>query len=347
MNNPSLGEGNTPLVQSVRIGPAIGLGRLFFKLELCNPSGSYKDRFIAAQMRQISSLGVKACIATSSGNTGSSLAAFCARNGVSCTIVVNQDVPAGKLTQMQAHGARVLRVKDFVTSPIVTDRVLGRLVAISGTGRASLVISAYRFCPEGMAGVESISGELARQCDSPINHVFVPVGGGGLFAAVCRGFAKQSEPMPRVHAVQPEGCSTVVAAWNRGDDQIRPVTSTTRISGLAVPFDVDAGLALEQLRRFRGYGFAVSDLEVFEAQRMMLEQEGIYAEPAGAAALAGLCQAARKGLVSRDETVVCLVTGHGFKDQDSMLQAVARHPSALIHESEVEAYLFEFIPPCP
>jgi threonine synthase len=198
-----------------------------------------------------------------------------------------------------------------------------------------------------MAGVESISGELTGQCESTIDHVFVPVGGGGLFTAVCRGFAKQSGALPRVHAIQPEGCSTVIAAWDRGDDQIRPVISTTRISGLAVPFDVDAGLALQQLRRFHGYGFAVSDVEVFEAQRIMLEQEGIYAEPAGAAALAGLCKAARKGLVSRDETAICLVTGHGFKDQDSMLKVGARHPSALIDECEVEIALSGIIPSCP
>src|SRR5208282_5607897 len=108
----------------------------------------------------------------------------------------------------------------------------------------------------------------------------------GLFSAVCRGFARKGQSGPRVHAVQPRGCSTVVAAFQRGDDHIKPVHSTTRISGLAVPFDIDASLALSHLRQCAGSGFAVEDEEVFEAQEMILRQEGIYTEPAGATALA-------------------------------------------------------------
>src|SRR4051794_12685497 len=105
----TLGEGNTPLVESVRIGPERGAAGLRFKLENCNPSGSYKDRFIAAALEHMLESGARACLATSSGNTGSALAAYCARYQVRCFIAVNHDAPAGKLSQMQAHGATVLR----------------------------------------------------------------------------------------------------------------------------------------------------------------------------------------------------------------------------------------------
>ncbi|MBM3774648.1 MAG: pyridoxal-phosphate dependent enzyme [Acidobacteria bacterium] len=337
-----LGEGNTPLVESVRIGPALGVRRLLFKLEQTNPSGSYKDRFIAAEICRLLRLEARACVATSSGNTGSALAAYCARYGVECAIVVNPDAPAGKLAQMQAHGARLLRVRDFIASPGVTASVMRRLAALSSERGIPLVISAYRYCPEGMAGVESIARELARDCPS-IDDIFVPVGGGGLFTAVCRGLGPPAPGArrPRVHAVQPAGCSTVVAAFERGDSEIRPVESTTCVSGLAVPFDIDASLALEHLRQSGGSGFAVSDREVYEAQGLLLRQEGIYCEPAGAAALAGLRQALARGLAQPDGTIVCLVTGHGFKDPQSIERLAAENPSGVIDESELEGRLVE------
>src|SRR5579863_6288792 len=100
MDRVTLGEGNTPLIRSTRVGPSFGLPRLFFKLENCNPSGSYKDRFGAAEMTHLLRCGARSCLATSSGNTGSSFAAFCARYSVKCTIVIGESVPAGKLTQM-------------------------------------------------------------------------------------------------------------------------------------------------------------------------------------------------------------------------------------------------------
>ena len=346
MNAATLGEGQTPLVGSTQVGRRHGLDRLFFKLEGLNPSGSYKDRFVAAEITRMRSAGARACVATSSGNTGSSLAAFCARYAVQPVIVVNQHVPAGKLRQMLAHGARVIRVRDFVTSPEITELVLDCLEAMSRSSSIPLVISAYRYCPTGMAGVESIATELAAQSDRPIDHVFVPVGGGGLISAVCRGFARLRSPGPRIHAVQPEGCSTVVAALERGDDRILPVESRTAISGLAVPFDIDASLALALVRASGGLGFAVSDDDAFGAQQMLFGQEGIYAEPAGAASLAGLIKAVSAGVVRPGDLAVCLVTGHGFKDPDAADRAAARHEPMLIDHADLESRILDLVASC-
>jgi len=329
----------TPLV------PSVTLQSVYFKLETCNPTGSYKDRFTAAEVERMMRLGIASCFATSSGNTGSSLAAYCARHGIRCTIVVPDSTPAGKIAQMQAHGARTLLLRDFVTNPEITSRTLEMLAA-----RGHLVASAYRYCPDGMAGVESMAHEIGAQYPD-VKHIFVPVGGGGLFTAICRGIGTgpwrggsppaEQRPVPRgktrpsggvvegvrVHAIQPEGCSTVAAAFERGDDRIVPVTSTTRISGLAVPFDIDASLALQELRRVGGFALTVSDDEVWRAQREMLVKEGIYCEPAGAAALAGLHRACARGLIRNGEPAVCLVTGHGFKDPDSIQAAGRQHPA--------------------
>lgn len=331
-----LGEGRTPLVESSRIGPSMGLSDLWFKLESCNPSGSYKDRFIAAQMTAMRRAGVRVCIATSSGNTGSALAAYCARYDVACYIIVNQMAPAGKLFQMRAHGARVLRVEDFMAAPEITGRVYGILSRLSEHAGIPLVVSAYRYSPEGMTGVESIAHELIEECGRAPDHVWAPVGGGGLLTAVCKGLA---ETTARVHAVQPSGCCPVVDAFARGVEDVRPTHSTTRISGLAVPFDMDAGRALQALRACGGLAVAVEDEEVWEAQRLLLLVEGIYCEPAGAAALAGLRRAVRQGDVERDGKVVCLVTGHGFKDVDSIAKAAAQHPEMVLPAHQLAEYL--------
>ncbi len=319
-----LGEGNTPLIASSS-NP-----NLLFKLENCNPSGSYKDRFAAAEVMRIVRFGAKSCMATSSGNTGSALAAACARFDMQCVIFVNQEAPAGKLAQMQAHGAKVVRVEGFASLPDVTERVFSDLRAMSRKLNIPLVVSAYRYCPEGMAGVESIAREIHAQRAGRIHHVFVPMGGGGLFSAVCKGSRSTGASGTMVHAVQPTGCLTAVASYLRGDSEIRSVVSTTRVSGLSVPHDVDAGLALGLLHEFGGMGIAVTDEEVFSAQEELLRQEGIYCEPAGATALAGYLQAIRAGKVNPAETAVCLVTGSGFKDPASIERAIAGNPSISI-----------------
>jgi threonine synthase len=330
----TIGEGNTPLVESLRIGPEFGL-RILFKLEMCNPTGSYKDRFVAAELTEFLRRKVKACVATSSGNTGASLASFSARYGIACAIFVNELAPAGKLQQMQAHGARVFRTKDFITCPEVTSRVYRRLQNISEKDGIPVVVSAYRYCPDGMKGVENIASEIIRQCDSKLDHVFVPVGGGGLFSAISRGFSRAADTSAKIHAVQPEGCATVVSAFEERRDTILPVVSTTRVSGLSVPYDIDASLALAELRKSGGRGIAVPDSEVFAAQQLMMNAEGIWCEPAGAAALAGCLRARKAGWINEGDTAVCLVTGHGFKDPASLISVAEANPVELIEESEI------------
>lgn len=336
----TMGEGHTPVVESVRIGPRRGL-RLFFKMELCNPSGSYKDRFAAAETTHFLNQNVHACVATSSGNTGAALAAYCARYKISCSIFVNEHAPSGKLNQMQKFGARIFRVKGFATSPDVTRRVYQRLRQIATENSIPIVVSAYRYCPEGMRGVEEIGVELSEKSRNGFDHIFVPVGGGGLFTAISRGVASVGTSRTKIHAVQPEGCATVVSAFEHGRDEIRPVTSTTRVSGLAVPFDIDAGTCLAELRQGGGRGIAVSDQEVFTAQTQMIQEEGIWCEPAGAAALAGCLRACDRGWVQPGESAVCIVSGHGFKDPDSLLAIPEGHAVADIDESEIGQHFRE------
>lgn len=327
----SLGEGDTPLVRSEKIGPRAGLANLYFKLELANPTGSFKDRFGAAAISHMLANRKTVCIATSSGNTGSSLAACCAKAGIPCKIAVVETAPEGKLKQMRAYGAEILRVRKFGLDPDVTQQAFDLLKQRAAQPDTALQVSSFIYSPEGMSGVQTISYELAEQTTRPIDHVFCPAGGGGLTLAVARGFRwlvehGQLAKTPAVECVQPEGNNTMAGPLRDGMPQGQAVNCTTKISGLQVPNINDAHMVVEACRASGGTGHLVVDQDVWTVQKRLAREEGIFSEPAGATALAGILQAAAKGYFKPDAHVVCLITGFGFKDEESIGRLVEDIP---------------------
>src|SRR5262245_22103246 len=150
-DNPlTLGEGNTPLVRSVALGQDLPVADLRFKLESSNPTGSFKDRFTVAEVTRMLLRKRKVCLATSSGNTGSSLAAYCARSGLAFHLFVNEQTPQEKLLQSQAYGARIYRVLGFGIEAADTIRVFELLQKLSDARGFDLVVSGYRYCPESV-----------------------------------------------------------------------------------------------------------------------------------------------------------------------------------------------------
>lgn len=341
----SLGEGNTPLVKSRRLGPSVGLRNLYFKLEMTNPSGSYKDRFACAAISDMVARGKTECIATSSGNTGAALAAYCAVAGISCEIAIVERAPEGKLKQMLAYGARLFRVRGFGVDSQLSERVVDCLKLLSGKPQAQMQISAYAFSPVGMNGVKSLSFELVEQAAeidrSAWDHVFCMAGGGGLTLAVARGFdqlqqAGQLQRLPCIECVQPEGNNTIAGALRSGRGVARPVECTSRISGLQVPQVIDGNEVIAACRSNGGTGHVVSDELVWETQLRLAREEGIFAEPAGSTAVAGALQAARDGHIAPTANVVCLITGSAFKDPASLDEMVKDTCAPLIELAELE-----------
>lgn len=319
----ALGEGNTPLVKARNIGKKIGLENLYFKLENLNPSGSYKDRFAALAVANCLQQGKKAILATSSGNTGAALAAYAAAAGLKCIICLVDGAPFGKVQQMGVYGAELLMIKDFGISDSCTIELMETLRELATEHDSSLEISAYKFSPIGMQGVQTIAFEIAEELED-VDQVFVPAGGGGLYLSILRGFAKwkahkQSGLNPTIHCVQPEGNDTIASLMNRSrKEPVALPTSTTKISGLQVSSLLDAEAIMEQTPFNDTDGILVSDEEVFYYQKLLAQEEGIYCEPAGAVALAGLMAAASLGKVDPKKPVVCLITGNGFKDQNAL-----------------------------
>jgi threonine synthase len=329
----SLGEGNTPLVESSYIGKEVGIPHLFFKSEHMNPTGSFKDRFAAVEVALMRQAGIRSFIATSSGNTGSALAAYSARHDIKCRIFINEITPANKLTQMLIYGAKLFRVKGFGISEEKSRFIFQRLQALSEECETRLVISAYEYSSAGMEGVKTIAYELVEQMKGVPNLVFVPVGGGGLLTAIWRGFVdlkaqKLISVLPRIIAVQPRLNDTVVTPFFNGSLRAQAVATTTAVSGLAVQIDIDATRALQCVRESEGSGVLVTDSASLEVQKELCLREGLYVEPAGAVSVAGFLEAVAQRRVAPDEKVVCILSGHGFKDPASA--------SLIAEESDVE-----------
>ncbi len=333
----TLGEGNTPLVPSRSIGPKGGFSRLWFKLEMVNPSGSYKDRFAACAVSHMLAADKRRCLATSSGNTGAALAAYCAAAGIACEIAIVETAPLQKLTQMLAYGAKLYRVRGFGLDQHVSHGVFSALEENSRHPESALQISAFRFSPDGMTGVQSVGYELLDQTGGELEHVFCPAGGGGLVVAVARAFQQVARDdfadlasLPRVEVVQPEGNDTIVTPLRSGADSARDIQCTSEISGLQVPNDIDGTAALEAARATGGSGQLVTDQQVWEVQQRLAREEGIFTEPAGAASVAGALNALAEGRVDPNAMIVCMVTGSGFKDAKTVERMAGKETPPLV-----------------
>ncbi|MCO6458205.1 MAG: pyridoxal-phosphate dependent enzyme [Pirellulaceae bacterium] len=339
----SLGEGHTPLVRSRRLGPAAGLRHLLFKLEASNPSGSYKDRFASAAISHMRAAGQTHCLATSSGNTGAALAAYCAAAGIHCEIVIVETAPLAKLQQMLAYGADIYRVRGFGLDDEVTRAVFEQLDRRSQSPQAALQISAFKFSPLGMGGVRTLGHELVHQVESHarqlgcarLDHVFCPAGGGGLTLAVAEAFQQVATgrydwPLPKVECAQPAGNDTIAGPLRDGAEQARAVACTTRISGLQVASVVDGHEVIRACRATGGSGHVVDDEEVWSVQRRLATEEGVFCEPAAAVSVAAALQAARQRRLDPSAVVCCLVTGSGFKDPAALDRLVADRQCPLI-----------------
>ncbi len=311
----SLGEGDTPLLPSLALGPRWGVPGLHFKCDHVNPTGSYKDRFALFLINAMLRDGQTACLATSSGNTGSALAAYAARAGVRLTLAINQVTPAGKLAQMAAHGARLLRIEGFGEDAVRSRAIWDGLQRLAEDAGLPFVVSAFAYCPEAMRGVSTIAYELLDQLGGPPDAVYVPVGGGGMYSAICLGFADHGVRV-RVEPVQPATNDTIITPWHTRLARAVAVEDGVpcRISGLSVPIDIDGTRAMGHARAVGAYGEVVDEDTIRDVQAELYREEGLSVEPAGAVSVAGVRAAALAGRLEAAQTVVAVLTGHGFKD---------------------------------
>jgi threonine synthase len=316
----TLGEGNTPLLRSARLGDQLKLGNLFLKIETTNPSGSFKDRPISVGVSRAYEDGAETVSAASSGNAAASMSTYAARAGMQAVVFVPEDAPAGKLIHLRTLGARIFRVKKVKDGVDPTTTLLkAACTELGWTPTPSFgPFNCFQF-----EGTKSLGYEIAEQMNwEPPDWILLPTGSGGLMAGTMKGLWEFQQmglidSLPRPVVVQPEGCAPIVRAFKMNQDplDIKPWDSNETVAGgLADPFPWDGDAALKYLRMADGRAIAVPD-NAIERQLIALGKlEGIFAEPSGVAALAGLESLVDQGVIDKSDRVVVPITGSGFKD---------------------------------
>ncbi len=306
----TLGEGGTPLFHARRLGAELGLANLYLKFEGMNPTGSFKDRGMVLAVNRAVSAGARAIVCASTGNTSASAAAYAAAAGLPCHVILPAGkVARGKLAQALAAGARLVMVDGNFDVALDAVRRLAE-------GGDAVVVNSIN--PDRLEGQQTAAFEVIDELERVPDAVALPVGNAGNITAYWSGFRRYAEVgqspgggLPRMLGFQAEGAAPIV----RGEPVEAPETVATAIrignpaswAGATAARDESGGL-IE----------AVSDAEIMDAQRDIVRNEGIFCEPASAAGVAGVRRLAADGRIGREETVVCVLTGHGLKDPDSV-----------------------------
>lgn len=313
---PFLGEGETPLIRSRRIGPRLGLKRLYFKNEGRNPSGAFKDRAAALAVALALEQGARGLLTASSGNSASALATYCAAEGLPCLILLEPGNPPGKMRQVLATGGTALQVEGiFNEGPEVLS---GRMREIAGLLEYYLAFVWAPVNPLILEGIKSISYEVVAGMGHPPGAVVCPVGGGDMLAAQWRGYqelkkAGCSPSVPRMIGVQSNSAPPLLKAFQKNASKVDTLPSAqSEVSGINVAFT--GNHALQAVRSSGGSAVGVDDHDIFEMQKRLALEEGLWVEPAGAAPVAALSGLLHEGGLDADEPVVCILSGAGFKD---------------------------------
>lgn len=308
----SLGEGGTPVVSLDRLAGELGLAGLSAKLELLNPTGSYKDRVAARSMSLAREQGCRGWIATSSGNAGAAMAAYGARVGLPGFLAVVSTAPPEKLAALMPYPVGLVAVDGVGDGGAGTAALMRHVREAAHQHQLFVAITAHEFNPEGMRGVDGIGHELADQVGDA-TCVYVPTGGGGLLVAVARGLSDRNMAT-RIIACQPAGCAPV-ARFLDGDLDVPVVPRChSRISALQLPDPPDGRAAADAVIRSGGWGRSVSDDAILAAQRRLATAEGIFVEPAAATTLAALMADIHQGRVGPNDHPALILTGHGKND---------------------------------
>ncbi|RUA20999.1 MAG: threonine synthase [Chloroflexi bacterium] len=308
----SMGEGNTPLVKSNRLGKELGCDELYFKLEGCNPTGSFKDRGMVVAMAKALEDGSRAVMCASTGNTSASAAAYGAYCDLPVLVLIPKgEVAMGKLAQAMAYGARILMINGNFDSALALAR------AFTCKHSVTLVNSVN---PHRLEGQKTGAFEIIESLGEAPDYLFIPVGNAGNITAYWRGFreyqgAGRSLRLPKMMGFQAEGAAPIV----RGAPVANPQTIASAIR-IGNPASWQG--AVDARDSSGGTIDMVSDDEILDAYRMIASKEGIFCEPASAASFAGLVKMCRQGLNLEGQRVVCIFTGNGLKDPDLAVRSV-------------------------
>ncbi len=316
----TLGEGGTGLHLSEHLATEIGLNSLYVKNEGENPTGSFKDRGMTVGVSKAVELGARHVICASTGNTSASLAAYAARAGIKCTVLIpSGKIAYGKLSQAMIHGAKVLQVKGNF------DQALEFVLKIAEKHKDIYLLNSIN--PFRIEGQKSLGYEICEQLKNEApDRIVIPVGNAGNISAVWKGLTEfyklgYIKKLPKMTGIQAEGSAPIAQAIKTNSKTIVPVEHPETIAtAIRIGAPVSWKKAVNAIYESKGTAETVTDDEILDAQKMLAQIEGIFVEPASASSIAGLKKLIKKGVISKNERVVCITTGHGLKDPDTAIK---------------------------
>lgn len=324
----TLHEGNTPLIRATRLAERMGLPglQLYLKYEGANPTGSFKDRGMTMAVSKALEKGSKKVICASTGNTSASMAAYAARAGIICYMLVPAGyVALGKLAQGVHYGANVVQVDGNF------DRALELVRSIAAANPAVTLVNSVN--PFRIEGQKTAAFEVADVLERAPDILAIPVGNAGNITAYWKGFKEYGRGLPRMWGCQARGANACVIE--------RPVPNPETVA-TAIRIGNPASMAGALAARDESSGWIrdFTDEEILAAYREVARTEGIFCEPASAVSVAGVWAAAARGDLRGDETIVCVLTGNGLKDPErAIAEAPPLPPSVEASEGAILASL--------
>ncbi len=317
-NIVTLGEGLTPLLPLRKAGAAIDIENLLIKDEGIIPSGTFKARGAAVGVSRAKELGVRQLAMPTNGNAGAAWAVYSAKAGITATIVMPEDAPKITRNECAAAGADLFLVRGLISD---CGKIVGKMVREQGIYDASTLKEPYR-----IEGKKTMGLEIAEQLGWRLPDVILyPTGGGvgiiGIYKALdeLRQMGWVSGPLPRLVAVQAEGCKPIVDAFDKGEaESTFAKNSQTVAFGINVPKALGDFLVLDAIRKTKGSAVSVSDDEIISAVKTLAQSEGHFVCPEGAATYAAARKLREKGWIAKGERVVLLNTGAGIKYPDTL-----------------------------
>ena len=319
---PPIAVGGTPLYRTERLSAELGLKNVWVKDDGRNPTASFKDRASVIAVMKAQERGADIVTTASTGNAAAALSGICASVGLANVIFVPASAPPAKIAQLLAYGSTVMLVEGRYD-----DAFELCLKAADHYGWYNRNTGHNPYMTEGK---KTVSFEIAEQLgwEAP-DVVFVSVGDGCIIGGVHKGFKDLLalgwiEQMPRIIGVQSERSSYIAQAWKNGEDIVSkaPVVADTIADSISAGLPRDRIKALAAVTDTNGAYVTVSDEQILAAVPALARVSGVFAEPAGAAAYAGLVQAVEDGLVSADDRIVVINTGNGLKDIKGAMRGV-------------------------
>ena len=328
----TLGEGGTNLNRCLRLSEALGLKELYVKNEGENPTGSFKDRGMTVGVTKALELGMRRVACASTGNTSASLAAYAAKAGLECTILIpSGKVAFGKLVQAIIHDARVLQIQGNFDAALSIVRHLC-------TKHQIYLLNSIN--PHRLEGQKTIAYEIRDQLGCAPDKLIVPVGNAGNISAIWKGFKELKRfdlirDLPQMIGIQAQGAAPIADSLRKGLSSVRPVERPETVAtAIRIGCPVNWKKAVRAVNESGGLVETVSDQAILEAQRLLASREGLFVEPASAASIAGLRKLVDMQKICRDERIVCIATGHGLKDPDIVLR---QFPKPVEVEADLES----------